>query len=319
MPLIDMLLELVGVRAETAAHGILRVVIGVLVVFIAANLVAMVFRRVENSRRRAGRDFGYVRLFKYIVLAFVYVGALAGFFSATAKDALSAILASSGIAAVVLSIACQEPIGNLCSGVIIILTHPFRSGDLIRLIEQNVLGTVEEITLRHTVLRTFENKRLIIPNSSMNKATVENANYMGEKLCVPMEFMITYDSNVDAARQIVHNAILRHPKYDEEKAEARIAAGKPPFEVRISRMDTNGIVLRVWVWAADIFAASTMKSDIYSEVWRRFGYAGVEFAYSRVRLFDGTEGKRIIPKPPTTQEIVNQSYKETEKEGKQHD
>ncbi|MDR1328572.1 MAG: mechanosensitive ion channel family protein, partial [Oscillospiraceae bacterium] len=149
-------------------------------------------------------------------------------------------------------------------------------------------------TLRHTVIRTFENKRLIIPNSDMNKAAIENSSYGDSKVCFPLEFSITYESDADAAMQVIRNAIQRHPKYDEDKAEEALAAGRDPVEVLVNRLESSGIVLKVWVWAESLGVSNRMKSDIYLEVRRRFGFAGVDFAY----LGHWGADKKQTPPPP---------------------
>ncbi|MDR0838334.1 MAG: mechanosensitive ion channel family protein [Oscillospiraceae bacterium] len=275
----DRLLDLLGADKATAANTAIRIAIVVVLTAVLAKVVTAVFKRVEKKRRMRGQTFGFVRFLKYVLLALLYAAALMAVVSGSAKNALSTLLASSGVVAVVLSIACQEPIGNLCSGVIIILTSPFKIGDIVRHIGINQIGVVEEITLRHTVIRTFENRRLFIPNSNMNKAAIENSNYGDSKICMPLEFTVTYDSDLEVAMQVVRNAIMRHPQYDDAKAEEDRRAGKEPVQVLINRLETLGIVLKVWVWAESSSASYKMKSDITLEVWKHFKYAHVEFAH----------------------------------------
>ncbi|MDR2420814.1 MAG: mechanosensitive ion channel family protein [Oscillospiraceae bacterium] len=284
MDAFERLLGALGADKQTVLAVSLRAAVAIALTLSLVKIISAVFRRAEKARRARGQRFGFVRLLKYALTALVCVGGLTAVFSGSATNALSAVLASSGVAAIVLSIACQEPIGNLCSGLIIILTSPFKIGDVIRHVGMGETGTVEEVTLRHTVIRTFENKRLIIPNSDMNKAAIENASYGGNKICMPLEFTITYESDAETAAQVIRNAIQRHPHYDDEKAEEALAAGKEPVEVLINRMEDSGIVLKVWVWAENLGVSHRMKSDIYFEVKKRFGYAHVDFAYPHIQI-----------------------------------
>ncbi|MDR0446046.1 MAG: mechanosensitive ion channel family protein [Oscillospiraceae bacterium] len=272
----------------TMAVALIRFAVAVLITAALLKIISVVLRRAEKSRRERGMRFGYIRVLRYALVALVLIGCAAAVFSGSAQQAFGAVLASSGVAAIVLSIACQEPIGNLCSGLIIILTSPFKIGDVIRHVGLDATGTVEEVTLRHTVIRTFENKRLIIPNSDMNKAAIENANYGESRVCFPMEFSITYESDAETAMQVIRNAIQRHPGYDDAKAEEARAAGREPVEVLVNRLEPLGIVLKVWVWSATLSASYKMKSDIYIEVRKRFRFAHVDFAYPRILAAGGT-------------------------------
>lgn len=281
---------------------IIRAVAVVLLTAIAVRIVKVIFGRIESKRRDEHRTFGYVRIARYIVLLLIYAVAVAAVISGNIQQTVSTVLASSGIAAVVLSIACQEPIGNLCSGVILIISSPFKVGDIIRHVDLDIIGTVDEITLRHTVIRTFEQKRMFIPNSNMNKAAIENSNYGEGRVRFAMEFTITFESDLDAAIKVVTNAILRHPRFDDEKAEDDRAHGRDPVEVRVSRFEPNGVVLRVWVWAPTLSESYRMRSDILREVKTRFGYAHVRFAYPHIEMVDKnsvqTPPKPKKPEPP---------------------
>ena len=97
--------------------------------------------------------------------------------------------------AVVAGLAAQEALGSVVSGMMILAFKPFKMGDVVRYVDNDITGTVEEITLHHTAVRTFENKRVIIPNSKMNSAIIENADYADSKVCVFLTVGITYESS----------------------------------------------------------------------------------------------------------------------------
>ncbi|MFC7543286.1 mechanosensitive ion channel family protein [Siccirubricoccus deserti] len=72
-----------------------------------------------------------------------------------------------GIGGVAIGFAFRDVLQNLLAGVLILLTRPFRIGDQIRHGEQE--GTVEDIWIRATVLRTYDNRRILIPNASSSR------------------------------------------------------------------------------------------------------------------------------------------------------
>lgn len=252
-------------------------------------LITVVFRRLERARLRRGQTIGLPRIIEYILIVSAVVLGLAAIISGNAKKALSTLLASSGIAAVVLSIACQEPIGNLCSGVITLLSSPYKIGNYVRFVATDEIGMVEQVTLRHTVILTYENKRLVIPNSEMNKAVIENADYGGNKVCVPIEFPVTFETDLDRARELIAQVVLTHPDFDEDEAKKTALRGEPPAMVLVNRFEQNGVVLKVWIWSKNLDASYVHKSDIQYGVWVRFRKNGISFAHPRVRLIGGLE------------------------------
>ncbi|MDR3209480.1 MAG: mechanosensitive ion channel family protein [Oscillospiraceae bacterium] len=286
----ERLLELLGVERTTVLWTILRVASTVLVAALLIALVNAVTRRLIRNRGISGRNQNYVRLARYALLIAIYAVAIATLVTSSAEKTMSAVLASSGILAVVLSIACQEPIGNLASGVLIMLSRPFSIGDMVRYIDEDIMGVVEEITLRHTVIRTFENKRLIVPNSIMNKSAVENSNYGDKKLNVPLDFNITYESDLEEAMRIIVDVVLLHPHYHDYRTSAEIVSGTNPVDVYVREFRESSINVRAWIWAISTGESVAMKSDILIETRRRFMAAGIEFAYPHVTVVKRNDG-----------------------------
>jgi len=89
------------------------------------------------------------------------------------KNKAAFIFSGAGILAAIIGFAAQAAISNLIAGVFIVIFKPFRVGDYIKL-DDSRIGIVEDITLRHTVINNFENKRLIIPNSIISTESVLN-------------------------------------------------------------------------------------------------------------------------------------------------
>lgn len=84
------------------------------------------------------------------------------------------VLGASSIIAVAVSMASQATFGNYIAGFFLAVHQPFRVGDVVYLQEKNVLGTVKEITFRHTIIETKDGTRLTIPNTTMNSVMIED-------------------------------------------------------------------------------------------------------------------------------------------------
>ena len=117
------------------------------------------------------------------------------------------LLSGLGIGSVVIGLAAQESLKNFFGSVAIVAGNPYEVGDFIECIDKGVSGTVEDITMRHTVIKTTNNRRVIIPNSEMNTYTIENFNYSDENITndngmrfINNEVLITFNSNVKESR-----------------------------------------------------------------------------------------------------------------------
>jgi small-conductance mechanosensitive channel len=286
---VDKLLDLLGIEHTTILWTILRISLTVCITIILVAVVNAIMRRLIHRRGQSGKNQNYTRLTRYALLIIIYAAAIINIVSGSAEKTVSTMIASSGILAVVLSVACQEPIGNLCSGVILMLSRPFQIGDLVRYLNADIMGTVEEITLRHTVIRTFENRRLIIPNSVLNGSSIENSNYGEKKVNVPLDFNVTYESDIEEAMRIISDVVLLHPDYQDYRTFEDIAKGTPQVEVYVRGFETSSINLRAWIWSRSSGAAITMKSDLLIQIRRRFMSSGIEFAYPHVTVVQNKE------------------------------
>jgi len=113
------------------------------------------------------------------------------------ESVLGKIWGSAGIIAVVLGLAAQESMGNFVNGLLITTFKPFKIGDLVKVNNGEYEGYVVDISLRDTVIRTYENTKVIIPNSTMNKAVLENVSLTNHTKGNFLTLDIAYESDLD--------------------------------------------------------------------------------------------------------------------------
>ena len=103
----------------------------------------------------------------------VYVVALVGIMDTVLKQPISAVLATSGVLAIVLGLALQNTLADVFSGLALNIERPFRAGEWIT-IPDGIEGQVMEINWRATRIKTASNNMIVIPNSVISKATITN-------------------------------------------------------------------------------------------------------------------------------------------------
>jgi len=131
------------------------------------------------------------RLFADLASALVYVIAFVGIIETVLKQPISAVLATSGVLAIVLGLALQNTLADVFSGLAINIEHPFRAGDWITL-NGDVEGEVMEINWRATRLRSGANDLIMIPNSVIAKAIVTNHRRLSSPHVLTIEIQIDY-------------------------------------------------------------------------------------------------------------------------------
>ncbi|MCL2404632.1 MAG: mechanosensitive ion channel family protein [Defluviitaleaceae bacterium] len=194
------------------------------------------------------------------------------------SDAATAVLAGSGLVVLTIGLAAQESLGNAFSGLFISMFKPFEVGDRVHLTNADITGFIEDITIRHTVLRTFMNSRIIIPNSVMNKELIENANFVNPQASNFIDVTITYDSNVTIACEIIADTIGNHPDFVDTRTQQ--SANKVPVFVRA--LGLYGIELRASMWTATIANNFAACSDVRKGILQEFEKADIRIASSKI-------------------------------------
>jgi small-conductance mechanosensitive channel len=124
------------------------------------------------------------------------------------------LLASAGIAALVLGLAAQRPLGNLFAGVQLALTQPVRVGDAV--IFNGEWGWIEEIAVTYVVIRTWDMRRLVVPTSQLMDNAVENWTKGGENMMKPVYLYADYRVNFAAVRDELERVLQGSDDWDEE-------------------------------------------------------------------------------------------------------
>ncbi|MDY3618538.1 mechanosensitive ion channel family protein [Agathobaculum sp.] len=265
------------------------VVVSVLLTVWGAKLVSRIFRKmIERQKLVSSSNATVLAFLRYVAVAAVYFAGFAVIVSNIPflSAGLNKVLAAGGVIALVAGFAAQEALGSVVSGLMILAFKPFVIGDVVRYLDHDISGVVEEITLHHTTIRTWENKRVIIPNSKMNSAIIENADYADSKVCVLLEIGVTYESDLALAKQLLTDAVASHPDYLDNRTPDEKAANVPAVLVRVIELGESAVTLRAWVWAKDNATAAAMKSDLLQSVKTAYEQEGIEIAYPHMVVIE---------------------------------
>ena len=182
------------------------------------------------------------------------------------------------IIALIAGVASQEALANIVGGIFIITFKPFKIGDIIR-VTDTMIGHVADITLRHTILRDFDNKMIVIPNAMINREKIINYNLFDLKICDRIEFQISYESDLDLAKKIMAEECIAHPLNIDTRSEIEISEGKDRIRTALVSINDSTLSVRVWCWALNYDHSFDMRCDILESVKKRFDSEGIDLAY----------------------------------------
>ncbi|MDX1278681.1 mechanosensitive ion channel family protein [Oceanihabitans sediminis] len=174
----------------------------------------------------------------------------------------AAIIAAAGLA---IGMALQGSLGNFAGGVLILIFKPFKIGDYI--IAQGEAGTVKEIEIFTTKLRTPDNKEIIIPNGSLSNGNITNLSTEDTRR-VDFTFGVGYDSDIKQTKEVILSVIESNPKILKDPAPA----------VNVSELADSSInfFTRVWVNKEDYW---DVNFDIIERTKEALDAAGIDIPY----------------------------------------
>lgn len=189
---------------EGATNVLLAIVILIVGIFIANkaySIVANIGKKHKSLDDTLFKFLGSVA--KYIVLAFVVIAVLNRFGVQTAS--IVALLGAAGLA---VGLALQGTLSNLAAGVMLLIFRPYKVGDFIDAAGR--FGNVAEVDLFTTILTTFDNQQIIIPNSQIWGSQIVNHSHHKVR-GVDMRFGVAYKESTDAARKVIDSVLAANP------------------------------------------------------------------------------------------------------------
>ncbi len=276
------------------------------VTIVAAKIVSIILSKHFTlvSKRIRTNETQYSILRRLAVLFVYFIGLLIAASMVPALQGLSvSIFASAGILAIVIGFATQKALGNVISGIFIAFTQPFRVGDKVKIDEE--YGTVEDITLRHTIIRTWDDRRLIIPNSKVDENNVINYTIGDPRILKTIEIGISYDSDIDLARKIMLEEALKNEKVIGGFEKHDFLGGGKKSKVRVKECGEFSIVMLLYFWAKDQPTAVKTSYELIESIKKRFDKEGVEIPFPYRTLVYKKDMKK--PKKINKKKEVNES------------
>lgn len=263
----------------TSIYQPLLIILGTIIV---ASIFQSVFRRIiKRKSHDLNNDPTNYKFLKHTLSALIYIVGFswAVYTIPTLRVMATSMLAGAGILAVVIGFASQQALANVIAGVFIVIFKPFRINDRVQIKDNFYSGVVEDITLRHTVIRNFENRRIVIPNSLMSSEIIVNSDFGEDLICKFVDVGIAYESDVLLAKKILAEEVMNHPNWLDRRTDEEKQDKEPPVAVRVVALAESSVNLRAWAWAVDTAAAFEMQCDVLERIKIRFPQEGISIPF----------------------------------------
>ncbi|WP_437774712.1 mechanosensitive ion channel family protein [Sorangium sp. So ce1097] len=222
-------------------------VVGILTEVLDARAVRHLEEGSESSRGLRTQARVLERVARVLIV--IVAGALVLLNFETVRNVGVSLLASAGIAGVVLGLAAQKPVGAILSGLHILFTRPIDLGD--KVVVDGEFGTIEEIRLTHVVMKIWDERRLIIPTARLLDQSFQNWSKHGAAKLGTVEIYVDYRTPVDAVRAHFESILPNSELWDRRvKAVQVTKVSERTVEVRflVSASDPGKLFdLRCWV------------------------------------------------------------------------
>lgn len=215
---------------------------------------------------------------RLVIVVLLLVAVAAGFGAAGLQNFLASLSTIAAAGTLAIGFAMQDVIANFVAGVFIYTDRPFRIGDWIVWDESE--GIVEDISLRVTRVRTFDNELLTVPNSLLTDGVIKNP-VANDKLRIQFEFGIGYENDIQAATDIIV----------EEAKQLDDILDDPAPSVHLTELADSYVELTARVWIPDPSRADyiSTRGEYVTNVKHAFDTHGIDIPYPHMDLSGGVK------------------------------
>jgi len=264
---LDGVLELLknnGVDSTTIVGLGKNLIIALVIFFVGRFVVGLLVRGLHNALQRQNVDktletfvCNLVRIVLLIVVIIAAIGAMG-----IQTTSFIAIFGAAGLA---VGLALQGSLSNFASGVLIVLFRPYRVGDFIE--GAGISGSVEQVQIMTTILKTGDNKQVIVPNSQIMNSVITNYS-ANETRRVDLVVGVSYHDDLDRVRSTIQELVAADDRILDE----------PACRIAVSALADSSVnfVVRPWVKTPDYW---DVLFDLTEAIKKRFDKEGISIPF----------------------------------------
>lgn len=253
-----------------AISAIFFMIIRSLLIFVIGNyIIGIIIRQLTKMLQKKSVDpmlQGFSISIIKLLLLFVLIMAILQTFGVETTSLIAVL----GAASLAVGLALQGNLSNFASGIMLVALKPFKIGDYTE--AGGVSGTITEIGIFYSTLKTVDNKKIMVPNSAITSSTITNFTAYAERR-VDLKIGVSYDSNIEHVKKTIREVIDAHEL---------ILADKPIF-VRMGEMADSSInfTVRVWTYTENYW---DVFYDLNENIKNKLDQEGISIPYPHLTV-----------------------------------
>ena len=247
----------------------LRLLFALIVFLVGARLIKLLRKFIRRSMERAGADVGLMQFLDSLLKVIFYFVLIMLIASGFGVDTTS-VMALVGSAGLTIGLAFQGSLSNFAGGVLLLLIKPFKVGDYIIYVADNLEGTVTEVQMFYTTLLTADNRRVVIPNGVLSNNSLVNVTAQ-DKRRLDIDVGIGYDSDLKLAKELCEKLLNQEEKILDDQEHIVVVDSLADSAVMLK--------LRFWVRPEDYWATKWRMTE---KVKILFDENGIEIPFNQV-------------------------------------
>jgi small conductance mechanosensitive channel len=247
----------------------IKIAISIAVIFVTFRIITMASRHLErkliSGKQRLDKTLTTTLFYLVrIILKSVVIICIVGYLGIDTSG-LAALVTSLGVG---IGLAVNGALSNLAGGALLLLTRPFKIDDYIE--AQGHSGTVEDIHITQTRLRTPDNKVIYIPNGALSSDTIVNYSEKDTRR-VDLDFSVDYSTDINEAKSLILSTV---------ESEASVLSAPEPF-IRVTKHGDSGITITVRVWTKNTDYWD-VRFNLLEEIKSAFDKNGIVIPYNQL-------------------------------------
>lgn len=250
---------------------IYKVIVTITIANSLANSITRKSKFIKIIKEKSDKDINDsgARILVRIIKTLIYIIAIFVIFAEIGYD-LSGLVTGLGLGSIVLTLAAQDTIKNLLGGIIIFMDKPFRVGEMIKVL--NYQGTVEDMTLRSTRIRTLDNSLIQIPNSLIASESVENlSKFKRRRYILDLELVLnTKIEKIDTLKEKIYENLIRNENVI-----------KDTINIHFTEITSNGfkVIVACYFDVSDYMEFLDLKEELNKNIMTIINKENIELAY----------------------------------------
>ncbi len=246
-----------------------RILVAALILIVGFRVAGALAKRVHKGKLAGKLDHtvsSFLQSFLSVAFKTVLVISAIGVLGVPMSSVIT-VLATVGAA---IGLALQGSLSNFAGGIMLMVFKPFHVDDYVE--TQEVSGTVSEINIFYTILKTPDNKSITLPNGTLMNSTITN--YSANDIRrVDLTFSVSYDSDIDRVSEVLNSIVSAHPLVLQE----------PAFKVALYKQGDSALqfILRPWCKREDYW---TVYFDLTEAVKKAFDKTGIEIPFPQMDI-----------------------------------